>query len=145
MSVDSRRRRGITAAAYTYAHTSEYNNITGRALSARGKEHARERPMHDQSYLGGERRLSSAAEAETIQRLFIGPERARCCVAGNVERKRPRDNRASSSRPDERAERAARSAHCYAFSSSRDHLGDVVLAVTSWPLVSHDILKRTVI
>jgi len=115
-----------------YTHTSEYNNITGHALSVRERALARThaaRKTDARSIIScGERRLSFAAEAETIQRLFIGPERARCCVAGNVERKRARDNRASLLRLDERAKSATR---------------DSMIARTVTPLRLREIILET--
>lgn len=90
-SVDSRRRR-----IYIYVYISKCNNITGRVIFERVRSLARarthdERPMRDQSYRAEKGAYPSLAGAETIQRLFIGPERARArlpAFAGNVGRKR---------------------------------------------------------
>lgn len=105
--------------------------------------------MHDQSYLAEKgaypsrpkRRLFSAYLSVRNARVAALPE----MLGENGRGTTARVRRVSMKRA-KRATAIYDRAYCYAFFVlERDHLGNVVLAVTSWPLVSHDILKRTVI
>lgn len=127
---------------------SEGERSLARSL-ARVRTHEHEGPMCDQSYLGRKARLSFAAERGLFS-AYLSVRGTRC-IAGNVERKRPRDHRdATNSHLDERARERERCATIYYALSRPLRLREIILeptpsrrpdALPSWRLVSRDISK----